>query len=81
MLKVFSLTKANNGQRRRAARDERKPLGKIVAWNENMPRSVVRKLLNTYVKCQDCGDRMLTKNLDEHMRKALLHSKAKAKKK
>jgi hypothetical protein len=66
-------TKGNNAQRRRSARDERKPLGKIVAYNENMPRSMVRKLLNTFTKCRDCGDRLLYKNLDAHVRKALLH--------
>jgi hypothetical protein len=71
------MPKGNNAQRRRSARDEHKPLGKIVAWNENMPRPIMRKLLNTFVKCPDCGDRMLQKNLDAHVRKALLHKKGK----
>ena len=69
--------KGNNAQRRRTARDERKPLGKIVAWNENLPRSVVRRLLNTFIHCPDCGDRMLQKNLDAHVHKALKHGKKK----
>lgn len=72
-------TKGNNGQRRRAARDAAKPWGKKVFYNKEMPRSVVRRLLNTYVKCKDCGDRMLAKNMDAHVRKALLHSATKAK--
>lgn len=77
------MPKTNNGQRRRTARDERKPLGKIVAWNENMPRATVRKLLNQFTRCENCGDRLLYKNLNAHVHKALLHSvpKAKVKKK
>jgi hypothetical protein len=75
------LTKENNGQRRRSARDAEKPLGKIVAWNEGTPRSVVRRFLNTFVTCEDCGDRMLYKNLPAHIHKALKHQKPKAKRK
>lgn len=45
-----------------------------------MPRSVVRKMLNSFMKCEQCGDRMLIKHLDEHVRKALLHAPTKAKK-
>jgi len=74
-------TKTNHGQRRRAARDERKPLGKIVAWNEDTPRSVVRRILNTFINCPDCGDKMLTKNLSAHQHKAWLHKEPKRKKK
>lgn len=70
----------NNGKRRRAAKAAAKPLGRIMAYNENAPRAALRKMLNSFTRCEKCGDRMLVKNLDEHMRKALLHVPEKAKK-
>lgn len=70
----------NNGKRRRTTAEKAKPLGKKVAYNENAPRSVVRRLLNSWAKCEYCGDRLLVKNLDEHVRKALLHKKTRVKK-
>lgn len=67
----------NNGQRRRLAKQENKTLGKKLAYNEDVPRSIRRKTLNLFVKCPDCGDRLLAKNLNYHVLKALKHKKPK----
>lgn len=65
----------NNGQRRRLAKEESKPRGRKLAYNEAAPRSLKRIYANTFVKCEDCGDRLLRKNLPAHVHKALLHVK------
>lgn len=63
----------NNGQKRRAVRDAQAPRGVKVVYNEDQPRAEKRKLMGTMIKCQACKERMLFKNLTEHVRKAALH--------
>lgn len=70
----------NNAKRRRESKAATKPLGRIIAYNENAPRATLRKMLNSFTRCDKCGERMLLKNLDAHVRKALLHAPEKAKK-
>lgn len=65
----------NNGQRRRLKKDEDKPRGKKLAYNEGDTRAEVRRAANTFVNCPDCGDRLLAKNLPWHYEKALKHKK------
>jgi uncharacterized C2H2 Zn-finger protein len=62
----------NNGQRRRAVKAA-KPKGNQVPYNDEMPRTTTRRLMNQLVRCSECGDRMLLKNLNAHVAKALLH--------
>ena len=63
----------NNSQKRRAAKIARKIDGKKVAYNPDANRNEKRRVLYSVVKCEACGERILFKNLAEHIRRAMLH--------
>jgi len=64
----------NNGVRRRASKVAAKVEGKKVPFNAGAPRSVTRKMMGLMVQCEECGDKMLMRNLNAHVTKALMHA-------
>jgi hypothetical protein len=72
----------NNGQKRRAAKAATKVKGNAGEYGPgplgSLPtRKEKRAFLGAFVLCEKCGDRMLRKNMPEHVRKAQLHVEGK----
>lgn len=69
------LLQKNNGQRRRARAEEQKVKGNT--WfpaNKGANRAEKRALQMTVIACTACGEKIVFRNLREHVRKAMLHT-------